>query len=234
MRLCHGTSSRLLDKIMRDGLKPRGSRGGNWSEHPSHPAMVYLTDAFALYFANMAVWREKRNRGKQMFVEVDLGRLDESRLFPDEDLIGQALAHERKWSLQKAQRYALRNLEQWQHCWADAMKHMGTLAHLGPVPPSAITRCAILDVKANPHLEMLMDPTGTSPMIYKCMGEEYRSIQRWVFDGGVLPQVKRFRDCAEAGLEGAAEIAQQWERVSADRTGITVIELAHPGTSVTL
>lgn len=230
MKLCHGTSSRALDRILREGLKPRGRRGGNWKEYPSHPSMVYLTDAFAPYFAGAAT----RGKDQPLILETELERLDETCLFPDEDLIGQALARNEKWPLPKAQRYAIRHLERWQDKWELGMKHMGTVGHLGTIPPSAFTRYALLDTKVRPQLGMLMDPSGVSPIIYQHMGEQYRATQRWLFDGGELPQLALYRQMRDANMPHADRLVEEWERHSADRTGIIIVELARPGMSVAL
>lgn len=192
--------------------------------------MVYLTDAFAPYFAGAAM----KGNDKGLIIEVDTDRLDPDMFYPDEDLIGQALARSEKWPLEKAQRYAIRHLERWQDKWELGMKHMGTLGHLGPIPSSAFTRYVLLDMKVRPQLGMLMDPSGVSPLIYQHMGDQYRRTQQWLFDGGELPQLDLYRQMRDAKMPHADRIVEEWERHSADRTGITVVELVHPGTSVAL
>lgn len=230
MKLYHGTSSRYLERILTEGLKPRGRRRSNWS-YKSHPEMVYLTDAFAPHFANVAA---SGKRDQCLILEVDVELLDEGDLFPDEDLIGQALAHNEGWPLEKAQRHALKHLYHWQDRWKVAMEHMGTVAHMGVIPPDAFTRYVLADTRARPHLGMLTDPAGVSPMVYKHMGEQYRGVLAWFFDGGELPQLKLYREMRDAKMPHADRIVEEWEQASADRSSITVVHLAQPGTKVAL
>lgn len=226
MKVCHGTTSKNLERIMAGGLIPRGRRRGHWDKFPSHPEMVYLTDAFAHYFANMA----RRGREPLLIIELDLDKLNEWDLFPDEDIIGQSLARNEGWPLERAQRFAIKHFMRWQDRWRDGMKVMGTVAHWGAIHHSMFTRYALLDVKANPRLALITDPTGVSPIHYTAMGDDYRCVQRWVFEGGELPMAKRFRDMIAAGFndDHNKRFLEQVLRASADRTGIEVVELQHP------
>jgi hypothetical protein len=221
MKLCHGTSYKHLNAIMAGGLRPRRRRKGNWKEYPSHPDMVYLTDAFAPYFAGAA------STSKQLIIEVDIEHLHEMDLYPDEDLIAQSLVHNERMGLKDAQRHAIENIECWQEHWELAMVHMGTVAHMGVIPPEAFTRYVVVDTDANPGLGMLMDPSGVSPIIYRAMAEDYRATQRWLFDGGELPMVNRMRQLVEHGVE-AQELLDRAVHASNNRAGIEVVELQHP------
>ncbi|MGW8177299.1 MAG: hypothetical protein ACWGQW_00660, partial [bacterium] len=53
MKLYHGTSARVARKAGQQGLKPRGKRKSNW-DVPSRSDLVYLTLAYAAYFAAVA------------------------------------------------------------------------------------------------------------------------------------------------------------------------------------
>lgn len=62
--LYHGTSSKYLPSILREGIKPRKlTRQSNWKTTiESRNDMVYLTNAYALYFAICSLRQKKRIR----------------------------------------------------------------------------------------------------------------------------------------------------------------------------
>ena len=53
IKLYHGTTTKHLDKILKQGITPRHDRPSNWDKHPSREDMVYLTNAYAIYFAQV-------------------------------------------------------------------------------------------------------------------------------------------------------------------------------------
>ena len=90
--LYHGTSTKYLDDILSKGITPRHNKGiGNWSGNPSHPLMVYLSDAYPVYFAQQSVnaYNEKNcdsEKDEPVVLEVIV---DTKRLYPDEDFLEQ-------------------------------------------------------------------------------------------------------------------------------------------------
>lgn len=56
MRLYHGTTEAVARAALAQGLAPRAltRAKGNWDKHPSNPHAVYLTTAYAGYFAACA------------------------------------------------------------------------------------------------------------------------------------------------------------------------------------
>jgi hypothetical protein len=89
MKLYHGTAERHLPAILRDGLKPRGKRKGNWSHSiESNADAIYLTNAYALYFAHSAT-DPKDNGDRSVVLEIDTSKLDSFWLVPDEDWLEQ-------------------------------------------------------------------------------------------------------------------------------------------------
>jgi methionyl-tRNA synthetase len=79
MKLYHGTDGRNIRRILRDGIHPRKiTRKNNWGHSvPSNPHAVYLTTAYAGYFAMLA-----SKSGLLGIVEVDSDKLDEDLLRP--------------------------------------------------------------------------------------------------------------------------------------------------------
>jgi hypothetical protein len=70
MKLYHGTSLRHLKSISDKGLVPRGARPSNWKA-ASHDGSVYLSNAYALYFADQAQLDDEG----LLLVEVETDRL---------------------------------------------------------------------------------------------------------------------------------------------------------------
>ena len=73
--------------------------------------MVYLTDAYAAYFALSST---NIRRERPAIIELDLDLLDQSRLYPDEDFIEQALRKRKLGDsndIKKRNRYVIRHIE---------------------------------------------------------------------------------------------------------------------------
>jgi len=151
MRLYHGTSSKFLDSILRNGLVPRGENASNW-EAASNADLVYLTKAYAMHFAaNVACETES----DILIVEIDTDLLPaQHSLLADEDAIWSA------WRLKALQGLGLdehlaglshheqattiaHKLEELAElgCNSDwSLKAIGNCTHKGIIPPEAITR----------------------------------------------------------------------------------------------
>lgn len=190
MRLYHGTSGAMVERILKEGIKPRGSRAGNWKHTvESNPRCAYLTSAYAGYFAHSAT-----KRGTRLgILEVETGLLDERDLLPDEDFLEQC-SRGQKWDNKIIQR-ALRgkgmkqrttwfrdNAFLFQSLWEKSIEHMGTCCYHGVITPRAITHAVIFDWNKNTHFGMrLIDPTIT-PMNYKLCGDGYKALTKWLMD----------------------------------------------------
>lgn len=87
MRLYHGTTEAVARAALAQGLAPRSltQAKGNWDKHPSNPHAVYLTTAYAGYFAACA----SDDGNKWGLVEIETDLLDVARLVPDEDWLEQ-------------------------------------------------------------------------------------------------------------------------------------------------
>lgn len=225
MRLYHGTTERHLESILRDGLRPRGSaNGGNWEAYPSRPDMVYLTTAYPLYFA-----AANANEGERLLIlELELGELDDTRLYPDEDAVAQSISHRESRPLAEVQHEVVVNLEGWQDNWAHALKAMGTVAHQGTIDPETIRQAVLIDPDArmSPWLFMTMlDPTITI-LNYKVKGTFYTQLTEWAIGardtipGGTAMEMEALRGMDP---EFAAKREAMLEAEARDRSGIEII-----------
>jgi len=177
MKLYHGTSSRHLGSVLKEGLKPRGRKKGNWKSFPSRKDMVYLTNAYAPFFAIQG----SKGKEKALVLEIDTDLLDFDRLYPDEDFIAQALAYQTKRPLDEVHEEVKKELEGYQHLAMDSLERLGNCSHKGGVPASAISRYCLIDCVERADIGMMsMDPS-ISIMNYKFCGSKYRSVISWLF-----------------------------------------------------
>lgn len=176
MKLYHGTSASNLDSIVARGLSPRGRKRGNWKDFPSRSDMVYLSTAYAPYFAMQSLKKDTT----LLIVEVDTDLLDESRLHPDEDFVTQAIAAQKNIPIESIHGEIRRTLEHYQHHWKDSVNGLGNAAYKGTVPPRAITRLCTVDLSKQKNMILICDPS-VSIINYRFCGERYRSIMPWLF-----------------------------------------------------
>lgn len=86
-RLYHGTSTRHLESILRNGICPRGRKRSVDKNWPSHPRRVYLSDAFAFKFGLDAM----ANKEGVVIFEVDTGLLPSWNFAADDDVVAEKL-----------------------------------------------------------------------------------------------------------------------------------------------
>lgn len=184
MKLYHGTSERHIERIMRRGLEPRGRNNGNWKHTMlSRPDAVYMSNAYALYFAIQAC-RAKKER--PAIFEVDTLLLNPFSLHPDEDFLEQATRKQGNAPLDGDMKsrtaFYRERLEDYQDYWELSIEHMGNCCHIGTVPVRALTRLVTVDVKKQALLcWQALDPV-ISLLNYRFCKTKYRGMHKWIFD----------------------------------------------------
>jgi hypothetical protein len=187
MKLYHGTCLSNLRGIQTNGIKPRGRRRGNWKEAPSHPEGVYLSDSYAPYFAMAAA-----RKGRGAVIEVDTEKMIASFLLPDEDFLEQASRQFPDFDpppgLSMLERTAWFRERLWMYwdLWRTSLEMLGTCVYMATIPPAAITRVATFDLKKDPQLMFVFDPTITL-LNYKICGESYKGLTAHLF-GDPIPE----------------------------------------------
>jgi hypothetical protein len=154
--------------------------------------MVYLTDAYAPYFALLST---NIRRERPAIIEVDLDSLDQARLYPDEDFIEQALRKRKLGDsndIKKRNRYIIRHIEDYRENWKLSLENLGNVCFRGAVPARAITKVVLFDPKKNPAMAAdSLNPTITLAN-YKFCGERYRAITRWFMGEDIDPATVAF------------------------------------------
>ena len=188
-RLYHGTSESAFAAIQHTGIVPRADDSdGNWAHSVvSHPDRVYLTDAYALYFALHAAGRVSDDE-RAAVLAIDARSLDQHALLPDEDFLARAL-----WKTSEFEGKPLLDVtanvdaRDYRHAWGKSLQYLGTCAHEGTVPAHSLARVAFIKPEAFPYIIL----GGHDPSItfdhYNLLGERYRGFCRWVFTGDAPP-----------------------------------------------
>jgi hypothetical protein len=177
MKLFHGTSAVVARQAKIEGLKPRGDRDGNWDECPSRSDLVYLTTAYAPYFAFCT-----KDADEFGIVEVDADLLDETLLLPDEDFMEQATRGQFEGSMEERTMMFRDNLEEFAGFWKRSIDGLGNCAYKGDIPPDAITNVAVFSRDIPPEIGMSVLDPSISIMNYQICGSKYRAITEWFFD----------------------------------------------------
>jgi hypothetical protein len=194
MKLYHGTSESVAKLVMQHGLKPRGNGTGNWKHTiDSNPFAVYLTTAYAGYFAASATPVSDDSFERWAIIEVDSDKLNQYLLYPDEDFLGQVFQPHWKEIADKPLKRALKgkdlfgatvwfreNIHRFQHMWEKSVQFLGNCAYHGTVPAEAITKIALYDWKNGVEqvTSGVIDPV-ISIDNYRFMADKYQTITRW-------------------------------------------------------
>ena len=194
MKLYHGTTERIARLALTEGLLPRSESGsdGNWPKMDSCEFMVYMSSAYAPYFAVCAAERSDEDE-RPALIEIDTDLLADWDMLPDEDAMEQGTRmggdgarqiceafddytllegnmHERTAWIRD-------NLECFSDYWEWSLNALGNCAHNGPIPPEAITRVTAFDLR-HPLINMALDPCITV-MNYRICGEKYENLTRY-------------------------------------------------------
>lgn len=179
MILYHGTSERHVERILKEGLRSRKftKMQSNFTRHPSHTEMVYLSNCYAPYFAAHA-----SKDGRWAVIEVDI---DVENLLPDEDFLAQASrGTHRIQTLSLEERTA--EFKEDLHAYADqaleSLKHLGTVAHDAFVRKSEIKRIALFDHSKNMYMAIMALDPSISLINHKILGNHYETLTRWFFE----------------------------------------------------
>jgi len=231
VRLYHGTTEAVARQALATGLLPRSLSQveTRWEDCPSNPDLVYLTTAYAPYFAMSATEPGER----WGVLEVDTELLDEYSLLPDEDFLEQASrGQDIDEDLQHVQGMHERtawfrtHIREFGHLWRESLEGLGNCAHQGVIPPEAITRVSLFDSPTNQTMAMLaMDPPITLTNFRFCEGK-YRALTRWIMGEDVDPACFLGVPGLESSedLEGPwLQLLGQWDKALSLRQGLEII-----------
>jgi hypothetical protein len=176
-KLYHGTSTRYLDAILKNGIKPRGRGKGNWEAAPSISGNVYLTSTYAPYFAAAAV---KSKNDMALILEIDTNKIN-GKWMADEDAIlarfsarSASLSDRNKWAVTQAETMANNG----EFTAEDSLNFLGTCAVRGIIRPEAIT--AYVTMKS---INAIMScDASIVPINYMLLGEKYKEQQADMFN----------------------------------------------------
>ncbi|HBE67716.1 MAG TPA: hypothetical protein DDW52_06160 [Planctomycetaceae bacterium] len=178
MRLYHGTSSKHLPAILRDGILPRVATGeeGNWQGGwQSKPGLVFLTTVYPVYYATQAV----SDGGEMVIIEVDSRKLD--AVYPDDEYLARVLTDPNTPGVVEEK---LPTLEpsRFRSLWQESLDQHGTVC-CSSVSPDAIVRHRVLPDDAALWSWMGGDALP-SLANYEACGHEYLAFIELFMDQG--------------------------------------------------
>jgi hypothetical protein len=227
LKLYHGTDGQNIRRILRDGIHPRKlTRKNNWGHSlPSNPHAVYLTTAYAGYFALLAAKQTKLG-----IIEIDSDLLNEDLLRPDEDFLEQA-TRKPESDMREQTKMFRDNIDDYSHLWKKSLEHLGTCSYVGKIPATAITRASVLDYKKNPFIgKELLQPTITIANFRFC-GDRYKALTAWLVGEDIsadtllmIPRDQLSQIPAETRRVFEVQ-AGEIQRQLADRSGLTIMKL---------
>lgn len=195
MKLYHGTDSSCLPSILHRGLLSRFETKdkGRWEKCPSKADLVYLTDAYPLYFA----WNSSRqNDSHPVILEIDIPDSTAAQiLYPDEDYIAQGMWERYRKTGEIDVLYGkpkdineltrLVDPTQYRKYWLNSIQYLGNCATM-EVPRLWIKRYAIVDLDICEYLSCVAGEPAICTMNYMIMRDYYRSIVSYIFDGSPI------------------------------------------------
>jgi hypothetical protein len=190
MILYHGTTARHLRAIQRHGLLPRWKTGeSNWSgDVESKEEFVYLTDAYAVYYAVGPAFDEARAPADLLILKVDV---DENRLYPDEDFIVWALTEGNQDGQEELRPYI--NPREYKGAWQMSLEHNGVVCTLEVSPERILDYRIIARTEAELIFELGLESMPT-PENYRLIGSHYRRCTEVLFEQGPEAALSVFRE----------------------------------------
>ena len=186
MKLYHGTTEKIGRQALTEGLKPRNVTGkSNWKHTvESNPTLIYLTNAYAPYYALNSV--KNFRKAKFAIVEIETDLLDETKMRPDEDFIEQATRRDEKnkagikgKTMYGRVKYIRDRIDEFSESWKLSVEHLGNCAYRGVIKPAAITRVSVVDIsKCREMCFEAMEPLITLAN-YKICAAQYRLLTQW-------------------------------------------------------
>lgn len=190
MLLYHGTAGIDYQQILNEGLKPRGKRKGNWKHSAlSNANAVYLSRCYAPHFMMTAGQHLREPPTTGLLIEVESDRLGYYQLLPDEDCLEQVMrGHDEVKGTQRARTLWYRNnLRNYVGAgangvafWEMSVRQLGNCCYYGAIPPSAITRIAVVDLAKHPRLRFDFDLSVVLAN-HRIMGDTYHWRTRCLF-----------------------------------------------------
>lgn len=232
MKLYHGTNVASARAILQQGLTPRRVLQSVWGQAPSGHDRVYLTDAYALYFAGNAAMNDSNPRTpgvkrdkRWAILEIDTDRLNQKRFVPDEDFLEQVTRGRtdsgcptKLTSMVDRTVWFRDHITWYASYWQESLRSLGTCAYRGTIPVAAISRVVLFNPKANPVMALrAMDPT-ISVLNYRYLGPTYRALVRWVFEPVAAEEIDPL-----ASVHPDPEYPTRWQEVVAQRDALEVI-----------
>ncbi len=174
--LYHGTTTKYLDHILKQGITPRYKNNiGNWKDDPSREDMVYLSDAYACHFAYVTAGEQG---GDPLVLQVNVNN---KRLYPDEDYLEQFTRLDPEWkstventTMSFRTKFFKDRLLDYKDYYEDSLRFLGNVCHKGIIKPKNIIRYSILD---DDKVLQYSDPTITLKN-YMFLGDRYRELSR--------------------------------------------------------
>ena len=176
LTLYHGTTTKHLDHILKQGITPRYKNSiGNWKDNPSRDDMVYLSNAYACYFAYVTAGEQG---GDPLVLEVNVKK---DRLYPYEDYLEQFTRVDPAWkeiveqtSMEFRTEHFKKTLLDYKDYFEDSLQFLGNACHKGIIKPKNIVRYSILD---DDKVLEYSDPTITLQN-YIYLGDRYRELSK--------------------------------------------------------
>ena len=162
--------------MAREGIKPRSAgAASNWDHTASSsPDAVYLTSAYALYYA-----RHCQAPGDVAILRIDTEQLEPGRLVGDEDAYAQTrIVDLDRMDLQERTVYWRERLAQTSA--ATSLKILGNCAYLGTVPPQAIVGVRLLAPDEAQRLTLGVHDPVIVPVNYHLFGRQYEAFHAWL------------------------------------------------------